>query len=79
MVYEIYSTCFDQSDHSTCICNNYDLMLFILRQKVYSSQSFCDGKNDCGNNSDKTSELRAIINVYVLKYYIIVIIIIWNI
>ena len=26
MVYEIYTTCFDQSDHS--ICNNYDLSCF---------------------------------------------------
>ena len=26
-IYEIYTTCFDQSDHS--ICNNYDLKIYI--------------------------------------------------
>ena len=27
VVYEIYTTCFDQSDYS--ICNNYDLIIYI--------------------------------------------------
>ena len=31
VVYEIYTTCFDQSDHS--ICYNYDLSFFIETYK----------------------------------------------
>ena len=43
VVYEIYTTCFDQSDHS--ICNNYDI-IYYRRNWLLSACAYSHGQQE---------------------------------